>query len=569
LGGLGFFCALGCTGIVDGESPLDSGHGGPLPTPGTAGGNGTSGAGGGGGSGSGPSLPEVGVVTLRRLNRDAYANTLRSLTGATEDFAAKFPPDNLSLGFDNIGDGLTIQPLHVEVFEQCADVALTSLFARPESDAFRKQVLACDPLAAGHACISSTVVALAERAFRRPVVESELARYLAIADKFVATGGTGTDALKLALKAVLVSPRFLFRIELDASPTDATPHHLTDYELASRLSYYLWSTMPDDALFAAAKAGALSSDAGLREQVSRMLSDPKADQLISSFSGQWLNLRRLDNSKPDSTMFPKYYDDALALAMQTESRLFFTDIFKRGRPLVELLTSNSTYLNANLASFYGLPVPSGEGFQRVSLASDQNHRVGFLSQGAFLTLTSNPTNTSPVKRGHWVLEQLLCEPPPPPPDSVSTKVPVIPGSARVRLASHRTRPFCNTCHGVMDPVGLSFEHFDAVGQFRVMDTNEFGSFPIDAQGVITTGAGDQAFEGPAELIPILAKDPRLLPCVAQKILTYAVGRKFTAEDRDAIQKTLTTANADNQGLRSLFVSAALGESFRSRRAVGE
>ncbi|HVY32146.1 MAG TPA: DUF1592 domain-containing protein [Polyangiaceae bacterium] len=554
----------GCTGFMQGDPAGNNATTtGPGPNQGGSGGTTTVGGGAGGTTMTAASKPEVDVITMRRLNRTQYSNTLQQLTGSKQDFAEKLPADDLSFGFDNIGEALTVQPLHIETFSSSADAALDDLFALPAGDATRSRVLACDAQTGGHACVLSTVLAFATQAFRRPVTEAEVTPFVSIADKFTMTGGKATDGLKLALKAVLLSPHFLFRVELDPSPTAKDVHPLSAYELATRLSYYLWSTMPDDALLASAKSGNLTTDAGLTSEVTRMFNDPKAKALVSDFAGQWLNIRRVTAVKPDAATYPNFNAD-LAVAMQTESSMMFQELLAQGRPITDLLTSNFTFVNKALATYYGLPAPAGDGFSRVML--DGSHRAGFLMQGSFLTLTSNPTRTSPVKRGKWVLEQLLCSPPPPPPPGVN--ISGVDGggqSVRAKLEAHRAKEPCHSCHSIMDPIGLSFENFDGVGAFRAAD--QYG--PIDATGTLPTAAGPVNFNGALELMPILVKDERLAPCAAEKVLTYAVGRGFSKDDAIAVTNVLNATNASGQGLRGLIGSVALSQSFRSRRAVGE
>jgi hypothetical protein len=550
---------LGCTGLMSGD-PNGSGATGAGSSSNTGGS--ATGGNGAGGMVSTSSKPEVDVMVIRRLNRTEYTNTLRALTGTKLDPGSNFPPDILSFGFDNIGEGNDIQPLHVEQYEKQADAVLDELFALPATDPNRAKVLACDAQTGGQACVASTVLAFAERAYRRPITAAEVAPFVTIADSFTASGGTANDGLKVALRAVLMSPHFLFRVELDPSPTDKTPHRLNAYELASRLSYYLWSSMPDDALLASAKSGALLSDAGLLSEVSRMLGDAKAKSLVDNFGGQWLNTRRVLAVKPDDAMFPKF-DDALAADMATESAMFFAELVAKGSAIADLLSADFSYVNKNLAAFYGMQPPASDGFERVSLAGTP--RLGFLTQGAFLTLTSNPTRTSPVKRGKWVLDQLLCTPPPQPPDGVDTDLPADGTSVRARLELHRAKEPCKTCHKLMDPIGLSFENFSGIGEYRT--TDEFG--PIDATGTLEVATGPVNFNGAAELVPLVAKDERLPRCLTQKVLTYAVGRGFTNDDDLAIKNVLAMATMSGQGLRGVFGSAALSESFKSRRAVGE
>jgi hypothetical protein len=506
--------------------------------------------------------PQVGVITLRRLNRTEYGNTLRDLAGTSKDYGASFPPENLSFGFDNIGEALTIQPLHIELYEQSAEAVLNELFARPAGDAVRARFLGCSA-AAGRSCVVQSLIAFAQYAYRRPVLEAEIAGLADIAQDFVATGGSADEGLKLAFKGVLLSPHFIYRVELDADPTSKAPHRVSAFELASRLSYYLWSTMPDQPLLLEAQQGTLTTDAGLAQQIERMLSDPRSSALVSNFVGQWLNLRRIEQVKPDYAVFSSF-DDELRASLRQESEQFFAELFQKGRPISELLTGTFTYVNKRLATHYGLPAPAGAGFERVDLAGTT--RLGFLTQASFLTATSNPTRTSPVKRGKWVLDQLLCSPPPPPPPGVdSAGVDMGSASVRQRLEQHRAKEPCRSCHAVMDPIGLSFENFDGIGVYRTED--QYG--PIDATGTLPTAAGDVSFLGASQLVPILAQDERLAGCIAEKVLTYAVGRGFSAADQPTLKAVTDATSASGKGFRSLFASAAASEAFRSRRAVGE
>jgi hypothetical protein len=554
---LGPIAALALSACA-GEGPTDNG-------PGAGGGAGSADAGsGGGGQHMTPpaGTPQVGLIGLRRLNRSEYSNTLRDLTGAQKDYTTTFPAENLSFGFDNIGEALTVQPLHVEAYQKNADEVLSAFFARPVADPARSRILTCDPNS-GRACAVSALLRFAQYAYRRPVVEAEVKSLLDLAEDFVTTGGTWADGLKLAFKGVLLSPHFIYRVELDPNPTSKDPHRLAPFELASRLSYFLWSTMPDEALFVEAQSASLLNDAALSAQVERMLADPRSAALVSNFAGQWLNLRRVEQITPDAAVYPSF-DDELRSAMRTEGEMFFAELLREGRPVSELLTSSFTYVNERLAQHYGLPAPAGAGFERVTLSDSP--RLGVLSQASFLTITSNPTRTSPVKRGKWVLDQLLCSPPPPPPPNIDTNLVETGGlSLRERLEQHRAKEPCKSCHKVMDPIGLSFENYDGIGQYRSQD--QFG--PIDATGSLPTSEGDVTFDGAAELVPILAKDERLLGCVAQKVLTYAVGRGFTNDDTATLDAVLAAMNTSNKGLRGLFASVALSEAFRSRRALKE
>jgi hypothetical protein len=299
----------------------------------------------------------------------------------------------------------------------------------------------------------------------------------------------------------------------------------------------------------------------LAAEVERMLADGKASALVSNFAGQWLNLRRMTQIMPDKTAFPTF-DDELRAALRTESEMFFAELLQKARPLSELLTGTFTFVNAKLATHYGLPAPQGSGFARIELSGTP--RVGFLTQGSFLTITSNPTRTSPVKRGKWVLDQVLCSPPPPPPPGVDATLPDTgPTSLRQRLEQHRESEPCKSCHAVMDPIGLSFENYDGIGAYRASD--QYG--PIDATGALPLPQGPVSFNGASELVPILAADERLAKCAAEKVLTYAVGRGFSANDEQTLQSVINATTSSGKGLRGLFASVAVSEAFRSRRAV--
>ena len=545
-------------------------EGGPasgMANPGTAGTGTGTGTGGtamtSGGASTTPvaNAPQVGLVTLRRLNRTEYSSTLHELLGTTTDYSTKYPAENLSYGFDNIGEALTVQPFDIEQHEHDADAILAELFARPANDPVRQRIINCDAAAGGRTCMTQMLTAFAQFAYRRPVVEAEVSGLVDIAQDFVATGGTVNDALQVAFKGVLLSPHFIYRVELDQDPTSKAPHRLSGFELATRLSYYLWSTMPDPQLLVDAQSGKLDTDAGLVAEIERMLAEPRASALITNFVGQWLYLRRAAAAKPDAAVFPTF-DAELSASLRTESEKFVAELFEQGKPLTELLTGTFTYLNPRLAKHYGLPAPAGTGFTRVDLTGTQ--RTGFLMQASFLTALSNPTRTSPVKRGKWVLEQLLCAPPPPPPPGVDTKgVDSGTTSVRARLEAHRAKEPCKSCHAVMDPIGLSFENFDGIGTYRMAD--QYGA--IDATGTLSTPKGDVSFQGAAQLLPILAADERLAGCVAQKVLTYAVGRGFTDADTATLTAVTGATTTSGKGLRGLFASVAMSEAFRSRVAV--
>jgi hypothetical protein len=369
--------------------------------------------------------------------------------------------------------------------------------------------------------------------------------------------------MQITLQAALVSPHFLFRVETDKREQTADGRQaLNDFELASRLSYFLWSSMPDDELFQLAEQGTLHEDAVLEQQVRRMMADPKSYALIQNFGGQWLNLRRLatDDVAPDPEKFPEF-DDALRRDVWHETELFFASVVREDRPLTELLTARYTFLNERLAKLYGIDGVDGDEFRRVDLAD--GHRAGLLTQASILTLTSYPTRTSPVKRGQWVLENLLGDKPPDPP-------PLVPGleetqkanpdlSVRQQLEIHRADPTCASCHKLMDDIGFGLENFDAIGRWREED----GGQPLDTTGTLPTG---ESFSGPIELIAILSgRDQEFAACMAEKLLTYALGRGLEYYDKCTIDEIVQESEANDFRFSSLLTSIVRSEPFRMRR----
>ena len=358
---------------------------------------------------AGPGGGEVGAVgadVMHRLNQTEYRNTTRDLLGTQLDPAANFPADDVSFGFDNIAQVLSVSPLLFELYEQAAQ----ELAAEVLNTGIRDSVVFCDPSSAS--CRSDVFGELASRAWRRPASQEEVARLQTLFDVALDEGDGVEEGLELAIRGILLSPHFIYRPELDDDPLSAQPQPLNDYELASRLSYFLWSSMPDQTLFDAAANGSLRGEAELRTQVDRMLSDPKAQALVDNFAGQWLRIRSLEDHVPDYASFPEW-DGALRDAMGQEAKLFFGEFLRGNASMDELLLTDFTFLNDRLAEHYGLPFDVGSQLERVDLdASDP--RFGLLTLGSLLTVTSTPIRTSPVKRGVWILEQLLCSEPPPP-----------------------------------------------------------------------------------------------------------------------------------------------------------
>jgi hypothetical protein len=437
--------------------------------------------------------------------------------------------------------------------------------ALPES---YRRLFDCLPLAgkAREACARELLAGFASRAFRRPVREEELERLLGLLDAALGHGDAFEEAVRLPLKAVLVSPHFLFRVESDSGlPVEGAGSELPvellgDYALASRLSYFIWSSLPDDELFALAAAGKLQDDAVLEAQVRRMLADPRSAALAESFASQWLQTRLLHGISPDPELFPGF-DEELRDGMQAETTRFFEAVMREDRSLLEFLDADFTYVNERLARHYGIPGVAGPELRRVSL--EGLPRGGVLTHASILTLTSNPTRTSPVKRGKWVLEQILGAPPPPPPPDVpeleEEKEAILSGSLRQRMEKHRSDPNCAVCHTQMDAIGFAFENFDAVGAWREFD----GPFLIDPSGELP---GGRQFEGPAGLKSILkSRKEDFGRTLARKMLTYALGRGLEYYDKCAVDEIVDFLAESEYKFSSLVTAVVKTKPFRMRR----
>jgi hypothetical protein len=373
-------------------------------------------------------------------------------------------------------------------------------------------------------------------------------------------GDSFQEGIATALQGVLVSPHFLFRVEREPA---AKPYgQISQYELASRLSYFLWSSMPDDELLTAAGAGRLRQPAVLQAQVKRMLRDPKARALVENFAGQWLQFRNIEVMKPDPGKFPDF-DDAVRYAMRRETELFFEEMVREDGNVLDILDATHTYLNERLARFYGIEGITGPEFRRVDM-SKSPRGGGVLAHGSILTISSYSTRTSPVLRGKWILENLLNSPPPPPPPAVPSLDDSKAGetaSLRVQMEAHRKNPACASCHSRMDPLGFGLENFDAVGGWRTMD----GKFPVDATGTLP---GGQTFTGPTELKAKL-KDHReaFTRGLTDKLLTYALGRGLERADRPVVGTIASRLAAREYKFSALVEGIVTSLPFQQRRAA--
>lgn len=643
---------------------------------------------------------DPGRVTIRRLNRTEYNNTVRDLVGVNFKPAADFPADDVGYGFDNIGDVLSLPPLLMEKYLDAAEsVAKAAILAfdpqRPgkvnvgpdklirgpaahdnpngvmlvsngfvaaEFDApltgeyrisiraggqrggpdlprlelrvgnrtekgfsvdaqlgnlkdhehrlnltrgkhriaaaftndyynaekkedrnllvqsieiegplqvdpasfppFQREFLAHRPSAevSLNYAVRSNLRPFLKRAFRRPVNESELDTYVHFVQQTMEQKEPFEAAMQRALTAILVSPHFLFRIETDSRPNDPTDRHpLNDYELATRLSYFLWSSLPDERLFALAERNELHRDDILESEIRRMLADPKSQALVENFAEQWLQLRVLNELVPDPEVFPQYSPE-LRADMQQETRQLFAHVMQHDRSLLELLDAKYTFVNERLARHYGMPNIKGHEFREVSL--EGTPRSGLLTHASVMTMTSNPNRTSPVKRGKWIMEVILNTPPPPPPPNVPELEDVKGGEGltfRQQLELHRENASCASCHRVMDELGFGLENFDAIGRYREKD----GSTPLDVNGELPDGA---RFAGAQELAAVLrGKQKEFVKSLADKLLTYALGRGLEYYDRCTVNRIAEEVEQQNFRFSSLVNAIAKSEAFRMRR----
>ncbi len=403
------------------------------------------------------------------------------------------------------------------------------------------------------------------RAFRRPATKDEVDRFTSLV-KIASEQGDGyEEALRVAVSGVLVSPHFLFRVEQDQKPDDPKAlRSLNDYELASRLSYFLWSTMPDEELLTLAGQFKLHDDKVLEAQVQRMLKDPRSQALVDNFAAQWLNLRSLAEVTPDRKQFPTF-DEKLQADMRRETEMFFEAVMREDRNMLDLLDGKFTFLNERLAKHYGISGVQGEEFRQVELTGNQ--RAGVLTHASILTITSNPTRTSPVKRGKWILENILGTPPPIPPDDVpllaESQSAKPDATLREQLELHREIPGCRACHESLDSIGFGFENFDAVGRWRDRE----GKNPVDASGVLPSG---EKFAGPLELVQVLKKKQSdVSRNIVEKMLTYALGRGLEYYDQCAVDSIVRAHAKAEFRFSALVLQIVKCDPFLKRRGDGE
>jgi hypothetical protein len=442
----------------------------------------------------------------------------------------------------------------------------------PGASGSRQRIFVCNPASAAAqappdeaGCAAKILSALARRAYRRPVTNADLEPLLAMYREGRTEGGFD-EGIERALRRLLVSPEFLLRVERDPEGLPpGTPYRITDLELASRLSFFLWSSIPDDELIDLAAKGQLGAPANLARQVRRMLADVRAGAFVQNFAGQWLFLRNLEAVVPVQNIFPDF-DDGLRQAFRRETELFFDSIVREDRSALDLLRADYSFLNERLARHYGIPNVKGSHFRRVTFEPG-SVRAGLLGHGSILTVTSYPDRTSPVVRGKWILENLLGTPPPPPVPNVPPLRPTSSTgdvlSMRERMAQHRANPTCASCHAMMDPLGFSLENFDATGKWRTL--GESGA-PIDASGQLPDGT---PFEGPEGLRQALLQSDRFVMTLTEKMLTYSLGRGLEHYDAPAVRAIVREAAKDEYRFSTLIAGVVQSTPFRMRRTAAD
>jgi hypothetical protein len=528
-------------------------------------GGGPAGAGGaaaGAGGAGGPS--EVGIIVghpvLRHLTNLEYDLTARDLLGIPGVVLARrtFQPDELVGDFAVIGDGQTFNDARVEQYMDAAETLAAMAFADP---ALQKRILTCEPASPGDtACTTAIVTAFGQRAWRRPLQPDEIKGLVDLASAALAGGATFQSAIQSVVTALMSSAPFLMRIEIDPDPTSTVAHPLGAYELASRLSYLLWSSMPDDHLRQSAASGQLLTDTGLASEVDRMLADGRSDGFVEGFAAEWLEFAR-EATVPLDPVLDAALDQATRDAMGQELRLYAGAFVQEDRDFTTFPSADVNFVNDALARLYGLPAPgSGASLTRVTNAQDA--RAGFLGLGGFLTGTSVAGRSSPTERGRWILQRLLCtEVPPPPggtPDFIS---PGQPMTGRALVDSIHAQPACSGCHDPMDGIGVALEAFDEIGRPR---TKYADGTAVDTRGQL---AG-MAVDGEPALAAAVGRDPRLLSCASRKLMSFAVNRTLGDADAPYADQILKGWTGGTPTLRGLIKQIVVNDTFKLRRGEG-
>ncbi len=537
-----------CTGVLEG--PHD---GGIAPDPS---------AGGTSGVGPGAAHTAPGYKAIHRLNKHEYNATVADVLGTTLQPANGSWRDGEISGFDNIAD---VQLVDVDQYQRYFDAAgalADDVFAQAN---FKTKFVTC--ATPDDTCVGAIISRLGLQLFRRPLEAAEVANYKAVYTAAVTLAEGHEAALKHVLRSLLSSAEFLYRIELDPNPNSIEKHPLSPYELATRLSYLLWSSAPDEALLAAAADKSLLSDATLTGAIDRLLADPnRVTRFVRNFYGQWLGARRVADHAVAPDVYPAW-DAQLAGSLAGEMYAYFADFLLSDRSYLEFLTADLNFVDAPLATLYGMSAPTGSGLQKVLVTTDQ--RKGFLGLGGFLAQSSLDRRTSPTLRGRWIMINLLCTHPPSPPDDVpkieiaAGTTDLSQGNVRAVLEKHRTDPKCSSCHALFDPYGVALEQFDGIGAFR--STYKDGS-PIDPSTQLLDGTQLSSL---SELADWLTREPLFKQCIADNLYTYGMGRVLSASDRPYLESLVQgwAGGSEVPSIRRLVHALVLGDNFRTRSGV--
>ncbi|MDC0672826.1 DUF1592 domain-containing protein [Nannocystis radixulma] len=500
---------------------------------------------------------EPGPSPIRRLNRREYDNTVHDLLGDETRPAREFPAEEEALGFNNNADALVVTQLLAEQYLNAAEK-----LAAGESEDL-PAFLGCDVAAEGEeACAQAFIGEFGRSAYRRPLetedVEALMDVYHTARDQF-----DFATAIRLVTTTMLQSPHFLYRVEF-GEPVEEAPgvRQLTGYELASRLSYLLWGTMPDAKLLSAAVDGRLASATDVAGQAERMLGDARAREVVRDFHGQWLELKRVEELEKDGDAFPEF-DAEVRPLLRAEAEAFLDHVIWDGPgDLDSMYLAPYTFLNGPLAAYYGVDGPSGEAFTRVELEHGQSS--GFLTQGGLMSVLAKPNQTSPIHRGKFVRERLLCQTVPPPPDNVDITPPEVDPTlpTRERFKQHSVDPSCSGCHGMMDPIGFGFEHFDGAGRFRASEAGQ----PIDATGEIIGGGTRGKFDGVPELAAMLVESPEVESCMTLQWFRYGYGRAESEADACTLAELTTAFAGSGRRIRDLIIHLTQTDAFLYRSA---
>ncbi len=517
-----------------------------------------------------PSSLDPGPPPVRRLTRDEYDRTLRDLLGiefkSAEVVGMPSDGDGSGSSFANLAEGLILPPVLMEKYFAAADKALELVFDRPKNRKALEALLVArpGPEVPEREAARRVVARFLRLSYRRPVEGAEIERFLALFDRSRAKGATFEGSTRLMVKAALVSPHFLFRVERDRGPKGSeVPYKVGDHELAVRLSYFLWLTMPDGSLGALADQGKLSEPATLEAQVRRMLLDPKARALTDHFAEAWLQVGKLANARPSTEFFPTF-NGKLRQSLRDETLTFFDNLRAEDRSVLELLDADYAYLNQDLARHYDIQGVEGQALRRVPLLPG-SHRGGLLGMGSVLALTSHTNRTSPTLRGKYILEVIFGTPPPPPPPGAGklpeekSKPGEGPKSFREQMALHARQAECAACHAKIDPLGYGLENFDAVGRWRV----EQGGKPLDASGQLP---GGESFDGADELKKIIvARKGEFERNLIERMLSYALAREIQGDDECAVRTIQAALDRDGHRFSTLILGVARSVPFQYRR----